>query len=68
MPVVDFAKATQLFQRHLVADMTAERITGIRGVANDAALTQDPRGLCDQSGLRMRRVNAEVLGHGVGNL
>ena len=68
MPVVDFAKATQFFQRLLIANMAADRITGIRGVGNDATLTQDPSGLCDQSGLWMRRVNAEVLGHGVGNL
>ncbi len=46
-----------------IADVTAQRVAGIRGVRDYAPVAQDFRRLPDQPGLRMGWVNCEYLGH-----
>ena len=47
----------------LLARQTAEGITGIGGIGNDAAVAQDGNGLPNQPGLRVIGMNTEYLRH-----
>ncbi len=63
MRVVDAANVADALGRADVAQLAAERVARVRRIGNDATLAQDDRRLPDQARLRVRRVNAEKLGH-----
>ena len=57
----DFANPVE---RGLVADVAAERVRRVRRIHDDAAAANDVGCLREQSALRMRRMDGEVLAHG----
>ena len=63
MPLVNVAYAPHALHRRLVADVAAQRVAGVGGVHDHAAITHDLSRAAYQSRLRVERVNGEELGH-----
>ena len=60
---VQLADGQDALHRPLVAQMAAQRVTGIRRVGDDAALLDDFHRFADQPRLRVFGVNVKQLGH-----
>ena len=66
MMPVGGADAADAIQRILVADVAAERVTGIRRIDDHPAVAHDLRGTANQSQLRILGMKLEILAHGRG--
>jgi len=64
MMTVGLADATDTLQRVLVTDVTAQRIARIGRIGDDATATHDLGGTADEPGLRVDRMNLEILAQG----
>lgn len=64
MPGINAADGANAFHRSFVADMTAECITGVGWINDDAAVADDFRRAFDQARLRIVRMYGKKLRHG----
>ena len=61
--LVNFADVQDFFHRVFVAELATQRIAGIGGVNNHAAVAHDVGGLLNQAVLRIIGVDGEKLCH-----
>src|SRR5262245_58511522 len=66
MMTVRLPNPPDAFERVFVADVATQRIARVRGVCDDPTLAHDIRGTADQPGLRVDRMDLEVLAQGGG--
>jgi hypothetical protein len=64
MVTVGLPDATDALERVFVANVTAERVTRIRRIRDDAAAPHDLGCAPDQPGLRVNRMDLKVLAQG----
>ncbi len=64
MMTVGLPDPPHALERVLVADVAAERVAGIRRIRDHAAFTHDVGGAPDQPGLRVDRMDLEILAQG----
>jgi intracellular septation protein len=66
MIAVRLANLADALERSFIADMTAERIAGIRGIDNHSTATQRFHRLANIAALRRDRMQLQIDAHGVG--